>query len=120
MYLYYKSMHANEFGGKKHTDNHSRVFRCLLVFYASDISEIFFLNLWTLPLEIPRLPTFVACLTSPNINGLGGSSSWHSTIASGMPFYVALLAVRLSTGPLVMEVALLAFWEASSIWFFRC
>lgn len=109
MYLYYKSMHANEFGGKKHTDNHSRVFRCLLVFYASDISEIFFLNLWTLPLEIPRLPTFVASLNPPSISGLGGLSGWHSTKASGMPFFIAILAMHLSVGSLVIEVTLVAF-----------
>ena len=99
----------NEFVGKKHTDNHNRVFRCLLMFYASDVSDIFVLNPWALPLEMTYLHTFVTCLNSVNVRGFDGLSGWHSTTTSGMPFSVAFLAVRLSTGSLVMEVALVAF-----------
>ena len=83
----------NEFVGKKHTGNHNRVSCYLLVSYASDVSDIFVLNPLILPLEMPCLPTFVACRTSPKVIGLGGSSDWHSTTTSGMPFSVAFLVV---------------------------
>lgn len=59
---------------REHFHEGLRVFHCLLVFYASDVSDLFVLNPWTLLHEMPHLPTFVACLTSPNVSGLGDLS----------------------------------------------
>ena len=63
------------------------------------------------------LPAFIACLAYSGIGGLHGLLCRHFTETGGMPFPVAIIAVHLSAGSMVMKDALVTLWEGPIILF---
>ena len=58
---------------------------------------------------MPRFTTSVASLAHPDISGLVGLLCRYLTETGDVPILVAIIAVHLSAGSMVMKVALVAF-----------